>query len=82
MVKYSTNFLSFLTKSTTVFRFLTLKNKNEIKIVKKKVVPLLTLKLANGLKTSYGDTFDKLFVFFGQKYHFLEILDTKTKERD
>ena len=36
MVKYSTNFWSFLTKCTTFLRFLTLKNKNEIKIVKKK----------------------------------------------
>ena len=64
-------------------RFLTLKQKNELKIVKKKIfVSLLTLKRANGLQTSYGDTFDKLFVFFGQKYHFLEILDTKTQKRD
>ena len=36
----------------------------------------------NGLKTSYGDTFDKLFMFFGQKYNFLEIHDTKTQKRD
>ena len=62
-------------------RFLTLKHKNQIKIVKKKIlVSLLTLKRANGLKTSYGEIFDKLLVFFDQKYHFLEILDTKTQK--
>ena len=43
---------------------------------------LLTLKRANGLKTRYGEIFDKLLVFFDQKYHFLEILDTKTQKRD
>ena len=42
----------------------------------------LKLKRANGLKTSYGEIFDKLLVFFDQKYHFLEILDTKTQKRD
>ena len=40
----------------------------------------LTLKRANGLKTSYGEIFDKLLVFFDQKYHFVEILDTKTQK--
>ena len=34
-------------------------------------MPLLTLKSANGLKTSYGEIFDKFLVFFDQKYHFL-----------
>ena len=83
MVKYSTNFWSFLTKRTTFVRFLTLKDKNDIKIVKKtKTCALLTLKRENGLKTSYGEIFDKLLVFFDQKYHFLEILDTKTQKRD
>ena len=42
----------------------------------------LTLKHANGLKTSYGEIIDKLLVFFDQKYHFPEILDTKTQKRD
>ena len=42
----------------------------------------LTLKRANGLKTSYDEIIDKLLVFFDQKYHFLEILDTKTQKRD
>ena len=42
----------------------------------------LTLKGANGLKTSYGEIFDKLLVFFDQKHHFLEILDSKTQKRD
>ena len=63
-------------------RFLTIKHKNKIKIVKKKLVALLTLKRANELKTSYGQIFDKLLVFLDQKYHFLEILDTKTQKRD
>ena len=83
MGKYSTNFWSFLTKRTTFLRFLTLKHKNEIKNVKKKIhVPLSSLKRANGLKTSYGEIFDKLLVFLDQKYHILEILDTKTQKRD
>ena len=43
------------------------------------LVLFLTLKRANGLKTSYGEIFDKLLVYFDQKYHFLEILDTKTQ---
>ena len=42
----------------------------------------LTLKGTNGLKTSYGEIFDKLFVFFDQNQHFLEIVDTKTQKRD
>ena len=83
MVKYSINFWSFLTKSTTFLKFFTPKHKKEIKIVKKKpLVPLLTLKGANELKKSYGEIFDKLLVFFDQKDHFLEILDTKTQKRD
>ena len=83
MVKYSTNFWSFLTKRTTFVRFLTLKHKNDIKIVKKtKTCELLILKRENGHKTSYGEIFDKLLVFFDQKYHFLEILDTKTQRQD
>ena len=40
----------------------------------------LTLKRANGVKTNYGEIFDKLLVFFDQKYHILEILDTKTQK--
>ena len=80
LVKYSTNFWSFLTKSTTFLRFLSLKHNNEIKIVKKILVPLLTLKRANGLKTSYGDTFDKLLDFLDENYHFLETFDTKTQK--
>ena len=42
-------------------------------------MPLLTLKRANELKTSYGDTFDKVLDFFEQKYHFLETFDTNAK---
>ena len=82
MVKYSANFWFFFTKSTTFFRFLILKHNNDIKIVKKKLVTLLTLKRANGLKTSYGEIFDKLLVFFDQMYHFLGILDTKKQKRE
>ena len=41
---------------------------------------LLILKRANGLKTSYGDTFDKLLDFFDHNYHFLETFDTKTRK--
>ena len=82
MVKQSTNFWSFFTKRTTFLRFLTLKQKTRLKFIKKILVLFLTLKRANGLKTSYGEIFDKLFVFFDQKYHFLEILDTKTQKRD
>ena len=63
-------------------RFLTIKHKNKIKIVKKKLVALLTLKRANELKTSYGKIFDKLLVFLDQKHHFLEMLHTKTQKRD
>ena len=56
--------------------------KTRLKWSKTKLVPLLTLKRANGLKTSYGETFDKLLVFNDQKYHFLDNLDTKTQKRD
>ena len=42
-------------------------------------MPLLTLKTANELKKSYGDTFDKVLDFFEQKYHFLETFDTNAK---
>ena len=41
-------------------------------------MPVLTLSRSNSLKTSYGDTFDKLLDFFDQKYHFLESFDTKS----
>ena len=47
---------------------------------KKKLVPLLTLKRANGLKTSYGDIFDKVLDLFDPKYHFLVTYDTKTQK--
>ena len=43
---------------------------------------LLELKRAIGLKTSYGDAFGKLFVFFDQKYHTLENIITKTQKLD
>ena len=47
---------------------------------KTKVVPVLTLRSSNSLKTSYGDTFDKLLDFLEQKYHFQETFDTKTQK--
>ena len=47
---------------------------------KTKVVPVLTLRSSNSLKTSYGDTFDKLLDFLAQKYHFQETFDTKTQK--
>ena len=56
------------------------KTQTRLKFSKKILVLLLTRKPANGLKTRYGEIFDKLLVFFDQKYHFLEILDTKTQK--
>ena len=44
-------------------------------------MPLLTLKTANELKKSYGDTFDKVLDFFEQKSHFLETFDTNAKTK-
>ena len=58
MVKYSTHFWSFLTKSANFLRFLILKLKNEIKIVKKNSYAAFNPKHANGLKTGYGEIFD------------------------
>ena len=43
-------------------------------------MPLLNLTSANTLKTSYGDTFEKLLDFLDQKYHFQETFDTKTQK--
>ena len=40
----------------------------------------INLKRANGIKMSYGETLDKLLVFFDQKYHFLETFDTITQK--
>ena len=44
-------------------------------------MPLLTLKSANGLKTIFIDTFDKVLDLFDQKYHFLETFDTITQKQ-
>ena len=41
---------------------------------------LLTLKSANGLKTIYIDTFDKVLDLLDQKYHFQETFDNKTQK--
>ena len=43
-------------------------------------MPLLIIDRENGLKTSFGDTFDKVLDFFEQKYHFQETFDTKTQK--
>ena len=40
----------------------------------------LTLKGANGLKTSYGEIFDKLLVFLTKSTTFLRFLTLKHKE--
>ena len=56
--------------------------KTRLKFIKKILVLFLTLKRANGLKTSYGEIFDKLLVFFDEKYHFIENHETKTQKRD
>ena len=82
IVRHLTNFWSFLPKSTTFLRILTLKRINQIKMVKNKTCAAFNPKTPNGLKTNYGETLDKLFVFFDQKVHFRDNLDTKTKKRD
>ena len=56
--------------------------KTRLKWSKSKLVLLLVLKRAIGLKTSYGDEFDKRLVFVDQKYHTLENNVTKTQELD
>ena len=47
---------------------------------KTKLVPLLTLKRTNGLKTSYDATFEWVLNLFDPKFHFLETYDTKTQK--
>ena len=74
--------LVFLTKSASFLRILTLKRKNQVKMVKNKTCVAFNLKTANVLKTSYGETLDKLLVFFDPKYHFHENLHTKTQKLD
>ena len=49
---------------------------------KSKLGLILVLKREIGLKTSYGDAFGKLLVFFDQKYHTLENNVTKTQKLD
>ena len=82
MVRHLTNYWSCFFKCTNSMRILTLKKKTRLKWSKTKLVPHLTLKLTNGHKTSHGETLDKLLVFFYEKYHFLDILDTKTQKPD
>ena len=83
LVKQLTNFWSFLTKSPTFLRLLTLKLKNEIKIVTKinKCVAF-NPKMRKWAENELWWNNRQNFVFFDQKYHFLEILDTKTQKRD
>ena len=56
--------------------------KTRLEWSKSKLVLLLVLKRAIGLKTSYADAFDKLLVFVYQKYHTLETFVTKTEKLD
>ena len=56
--------------------------KTRLKWSKSKLVLLLVLKRAIGLKTSYGDAFGKPLVFVDQKYHTLENNVTKTQKLD
>ena len=67
---------TFATKRKNLFKRTKPLTLNE----KTKLVPLLTLKRANEFKTSYDNTFNKVFDLFDQKYHFLETFDTKTQK--
>ena len=58
------------------------KTQTRFKWSKSKLVLLVVLKSAIGLKTSYGDAFGKLLVFVAQKYHTLETFVTKTQKLD
>ena len=80
MVKYSTNFWSYLTKSTTFLRFLTLKHKNEIKTYKKNTCVIFNPKTRKLAENELWRNIRQTFGLFVQKYHFLEILDTKTQK--
>ena len=80
IVRHQTKFWSSLTKSTTFLRILTLICKNQIKMVNNRTCAAFNPKSTNGLKTSYSEIFGKLLVFFDQKYHFLQILATKTQK--
>ena len=79
---FDKRFVFFWPKVPFSWDLLTLKHKKQIKSVKKNTCVAFNPKMRKWLKTSYGDTFDKLFVFFSQKCHFLEIHDTKTQKRD
>ena len=77
------NFWCLLTKSTTHYREQCLENaKPRLKWSKSKLVLLLVLKHAIGLKTSYGDAFGKPLVFVDQTYHTLENNVIKTQKLD
>ena len=69
-------------KYHTLETFVTKTQKIRLKWSKSKLVLLLVLKSAIGLKTSYGDAFGNLLVFVGQKYHTLETFVTKTQKLD
>ena len=68
-----TNFWFLLTKSTTLEILWALKPKKEITKIKTKLLFLIWLKRATGLKTCFGGAFDKLLVFV-EKSTTLEIL--------
>ena len=57
--------LDFFYQKNHFLEILDTKTQKRDKQSQKKIhVPLLSLKRANGLKTSYGEIFDKLMVFF------------------
>ena len=82
-IKYSTNFWSFLTKSTTFLRFLTLKHKNEIKFFKKNTCVVFNPKTrkwaGNELWLNNRQTFG---LFFTKCTTFMRILTLKHRKRD
>ena len=77
MVIHSTNFLCFLAKSATFLRFTTLKHKNEIKIVKKILALLLTLKRGNALKRFMVIHSTNFWCFLAKSTTFLRFLTLK-----
>ena len=68
MVKYSANLWPFFYHKYHFLEIFDSKTQQtRLKFFLKKLVPLLTLKCAIGLKTSYGEIFGKLWVFFLNK---------------
>ena len=83
LVVHLTNLWGLLTKSTTLEIVLALKHKKEITKIKIfKLVFLLGLKRAIGLKTCFNGAFDKRLVFVDQRYHTWDSFGAKTKKGD